>query len=169
MEYIKIGKIVNTHGIKGELKIQSCSDFDAERYQKGKTVYIEKDGQYLPYKVFSYRVHKGFPLVSFADAQNINDVEKYKECSVYMDANDRQPLKNGEYYRDQLIDLKAVDEAGCEIGTVTAVEETYAGQTHLRIERTGENDALVPYIPLFIKQVDLEKKLIVIHREEGLL
>jgi len=86
-----------------------------------------------------------------------------------MDANDRQALTDGEYYRDQLIDLKAVDEAGSEIGTVIAVEETYAGQTHLRIERAGENDALVPYIPLFIKQVDLEKKLIVIHREEGLL
>ena len=50
MEYICIGKIVNTFGIKGELKIQSYSDFDALRYKKGNTVYVRKDGKYLPFR-----------------------------------------------------------------------------------------------------------------------
>jgi 16S rRNA processing protein RimM len=169
MEYIKIGKIVNTHGVKGELKIQSCSDFDAERYQKGNKVYVFYEGQYIPYTAASFRVHKGFSLVSFAEAQNINDVEKYKESSVYMRAEDRKPLKHGEYYRDQLVGLLAVDEEGSQIGTVAAVEETCPGQTHLRIERQDREDALVPYIPVFIKKVDMEEKKIIIHKEEGLL
>ena len=169
MDYIKIGKIINTHGIKGELKIKSYSDFDAERYQKGNTVYINYEGQYLPFCVASYRVHKGFPLVSFADVQNINDVEKYKECMIYMSASDRKPLKNGEYYRDELVGLKVVDEQQNLIGVVTAVEETCPGQSRLRIAREGQNDGLVPYIPVFVKKVDMEQKTITIHKEEGLL
>jgi 16S rRNA processing protein RimM len=169
MEYIKIGKIINTHGIKGELKISSCSDFDAERYQKGNTVYIACNGKYLPFRVQSFRTHQGYSLVSFQNAQNINDVEQYKECMIYMDAADRQPLGNGEYYRDQLLDLKAVDEEGHEIGMIKAVEETCPGQRHLRLQREGKSDALIPYIPFFIKKVDMEQKCIVIHVEEGLL
>lgn len=169
MKYIKIGKIINTHGIKGELKISSCSDFDAERYQKGNTVYIAYSEKYLPFQVQSFRTHQGYSLVSFQNALNINDVEQYKGCMIYMDAADRKPLGNGQYYRDQLLGLKAVDEEGHEIGNVSAVEETCPGQRHLRVQREGKNDALIPYIPFFIKRVDLEQKCIVIHVEEGLL
>ena len=84
MEYICIGKIVNTFGIKGELKIQSYSDFDALRYKKGNTVYVRKDGKYLPFRIASFRSHKGFSLVSFAEHQNINLVEQYKECEIFI-------------------------------------------------------------------------------------
>lgn len=169
MDYIKIGKIINTHGIKGELKIQSYSDFDAQRYQKGNKVYILYEGKYIPFQVATFRVHKGFSLVSFQNAQNINDVEKFKESLIFMSAEDRTPLKKGEYYRDELIGLQVYDEEGSKIGTVSAVEETYPGQRHLRIARTNQGDALVPYIPVFIKKVDMEQKIIVIHVQEGLL
>ncbi len=55
MAYICIGKIINTHGIKGEVKIESYSDFDEERYTKGKQVYIHVDEKYLPLTIGSYR------------------------------------------------------------------------------------------------------------------
>ena len=93
MAYICIGKIINTHGIKGEVKIESYSDFDEERYTKGKQVYICVDEKYLPVTVASYRKHKGFPLVSFVDLQNINFVEQYKGCEIYIDEADRKQLK----------------------------------------------------------------------------
>lgn len=169
MNYIILGKIVNTHGIKGELKVQSYSDFDAIRYKKGNTVYIAFEDTYLPMKVSSFRVHKGFSLVSFEGAQDINAVEKYKDCYLYMNANDRHVLADGEYYRDQLIGLTALDEENQVIGIVTAVEETCPSQTHLRIQRRDAADALVPYIPFFVKRVDLKEKILVIHKEEGLL
>lgn len=169
MDYIRIGKIVNTHGIKGEVKIQSCSDFDAIRYKKGNTVYLFYEGQYLPFLVASFRMHKGFPLVSFQNAQNINDVEKFKECAVFMSNEDRTPLHKGEFYRDELVGLQVNDEAGVKIGIVTAVEETCPGQTHLRIQREEMNDALIPFVPVFIKHVDIAQKVITIHAEEGLL
>lgn len=168
-DYICIGKILTTHGLKGEVKIESYSDFDQERYRKGNTVYIESEGEYIPFQTATFRIHKGYPLVSFADHQDINRIEKYKNCRIYIDRRTRKPLKNGEYYRDEITGLKAYDEADHYIGIVDAVEETAGAQNNLRIAREGRADALIPYIPEFIKKVDLNEGKIIIHTEEGLL
>ena len=169
MNYIRIGTVINTHGLKGELKISSESDFDDIRYKKGNTVYLECDEGMKPFTVQTYRVHKGFPLVSFTDHADINMVEKYKGCGVYIDAKDRQELPEGEYYRDQLEGLCAVDEEGVVLGTVTAVEETMGAQNNLRIRDPEGKEFLVPNVPAFVVRVDLEEKKIVIRRIEGLL
>ena len=169
MDYICIGKIVNTHGIKGELKMQSYSDFDAERYKKGNTVYIQFENNYLPFIVKTFRTHKGHSLVSFDNYSNINDVEKYKNSFIYISKEDRKPLKNGKFYRDQLVDLVAVDSLNNHIGKVISVEETKGAQNNIRIQKDDGTEFLVPYIPEFIKNVDLDKQVIVIAMQEGLL
>lgn len=169
MELVCIGKIVNTHGIKGEVKIESYSDFDALRYRKGNTVYILKDGEYLPLKTASFRVHKGFSLVSFEGLGNINDVECYKQCEVWYEREAREPLKKGEYYRSELISLKVIGTAGEEIGTVTDVEETNGAQNNLRVALKEGGTVLIPYVPQFIADVDTEKGILTVQNTEGLL
>ncbi len=169
MKYICIGKIVNTHGIKGELKIQSYSDFDVERYKKGNTVYINYENQYLPFIVKTFRIHKGHSLVSFEEYSNINDVEKYKEHMIYISEQERKPLKNGQYYRNQIVGLIAKDANGNTLGNVISVEETTGAQNNIRIQTDDKQEFLVPYIPEFIQSVDLEKQTIVILMQEGLL
>ncbi len=169
MEYICIGKIVNTHGIKGELKIQSYSDFDSERYKKGNKVYILFEENYLPFIVKTFRTHKGNSLVSFDGYQNINDVEKYKNSNVYISKEDRKPLKNGQFYRDQLVGLQVIDTNQNNIGKLVSVEETKGAQNNIRIQKEDGVEFLVPYIPEFIKEVDLEKQIIVVAMQEGLL
>ena len=154
MAYICIGKIINTHGIKGEVKIESYSDFDEERYTKGKQVYICVDEKYLPVTVASYRKHKVFPLVSFVDLQNINFVEQYKGCEIYIDEADR---------------LIVVDEEGITLGKIISVEETLGAQNNLRLQLEDAKEVLIPYIPMIVKNVDLEKKVMTIHRMGGLL
>ncbi len=169
MAYIRIGRIINTHGIKGELKIASESDFDEIRYQKGNTVWLHIDGKYEPFEVASFRMHKGFPLVSFKGLADINAVEQYKGMPVYIDEKDRQELPEGEYYRDQLTGLQAVDEEGQAIGEVIAVEETMGAQNNLRIRSSEGTEFLVPNVPAFVRKVDLAAGIIVIRRIEGLL
>ena len=169
MEYIKIGTIINTHGIKGELKIRSCSDFDDERYAKGATVYIYSCEAYLPFTVATYRVHKGFPLVSFEGCGNINDVEKYKTCDVFVKDTDRRPLKDGRHYVSDLIGMTVKSSDGEVIGTVKDIEDTCGAQRNMRVEREGQNDVLIPYVPAFIKYVDEYSHAIVINVIEGLL
>ena len=169
MELIELGKIVNTHGLKGELKIESWSDFDEERYQKGNTIYVIRNEEAMPFTVRSYRPHKGFALVAFEELSDINAAEPYKGCIVGMDAADRPDLPEGEYYFDQLIGLIVIDEAGTEIGEVTAVEETNGAQDNLRVARDGQKDVLIPNVPAFVKNVDMEEGTITVHVIEGLL
>lgn len=169
MEYIAIGKMINTHGIKGEIKIESWSDFDEQRYQKGNTIYMEHEGKKIPFKVNRYRNQKGFPFVTLQGITNINEIEQYKEDTIYVEAESRTPLEKGTYYRTDLVGLKAIDEEGHLLGTILAVDETKGAQNNLRIEKEDGSTFLVPFVPLFIKNVDIEKNVITIHVIEGLL
>ena len=169
MEFIRIGKIINTHGIKGELKIQSYSDFDAQRYKSGNTVYIHYENTYLPFIVKTFRKHKGNSLVSFEEHQNINDVEKYKNSYIFITKKDRTPLAKGKFYRDELIGLTALSLDENPLGKVIAVEETKGAQNNLRIQLDDGKEFLVPYIPEFIKNVDIVQGTITIAMQEGLL
>lgn len=169
MNWIRIGKIINTHGIKGELKIESWSDFDHERYQKGNTVYFQHGQQQLPFTVKSFRKHGAFSLVCFEEIRDINEAEIYKNDEVMIAENERKELTDGNYYRNEIEGLSAFDEEGNLIGIITAVEETRGAQNNLRIQRAGGEDVLVPFVPLFIKSVDLKHKTITIHVIAGLL
>ena len=169
MAYIEIGRAVNTHGLKGELKIESWSDFDEIRYAPGNKIYIERNGETAPFTVRSYRPHKGFALVSFEELPDINAAEVYKGCTVLVDEKDRHELPEGEYYYDELIGLQVEDEDGRHIGEVIAVEETNGAQDNLRVKREGNSDALIPYVPAFIVNVDPEVGVITVHVIEGLL
>ncbi|MBP3891905.1 MAG: ribosome maturation factor RimM [Solobacterium sp.] len=169
MRYVPIGKIVNTHGLKGEVKVESWSDFDDVRYELGNTIYVETKEGMLPLQVASYRIHKNHPLVSFADYQDINAVEPFKFCVLYIKEEDRHTLPEGKFYVDQLIGLKVYEVNGDYIGEVIGVEETNGAQKNLRVQREGQKDALIPNVPAFVKKVDLEKQRIEIEAIEGLL
>ncbi|MCR5230954.1 MAG: ribosome maturation factor RimM [Solobacterium sp.] len=169
MEYIEIGKAVNTHGLKGELKIESWSDFDEIRYEAGNTVYIEYKDELIPMKVKTYRSHKGFALVSFEDYQDINLVEKFKGCILLVNAEDRPDLEEGEYYFDELIGFRAVDEEGNPIGEVIDVEETAGAQNNLRVRRDDGTTVLIPNVPAFVTEINDEEGIITVHVIEGLL
>lgn len=167
-KYIRIGRMINTHGIKGEIKIRSYSDFDEQRYVKGNTVYMKVNEEMMPLTVKSYRVHKGFPLVSFEELKDINAVEKYRECELYITDDMREELDEGYYY-DELEGLDAYDTEGNLLGTTIGIEETNGAQDNLRIETKSGKTFLVPYIEEFIVEVDLDENRIVIAMQEGLL
>lgn len=166
MDYVLIGKIVNTFGIKGELKVDSYTDFVKERFKKETTVYIGE--KHIPLTVKSYRMHKGFLLVGFKDHEDINLVEKYKNQLIYKAKEDIRPLKKGEYYFSDLIGLNVFVE-GEEVGEVLKVEEGVRNN-NLRVRRNDDGkEYLVPFLPVFIENVDLEEKRIDVVKMEGLL
>lgn len=168
MEYIAIGKIATTHGLKGEVKIDSWSDFDEERYLPGNRVFLERDGKKVPLEVATFRMHKNCPLVSFEGHQDINLVEDWRGSVLYVEKNDRIELPEGEDYADDVIGMKAVDEEGKELGTVTGFEMTLA-QPVLRIKKADGSTFLVPDVPFFVRDIKRKERTVIIHREEGLL
>ena len=164
MEFVRIGEIVNTFGIKGELKIRSFSDFEDERYAIGSTVYVGEE--HIPFVVNSYKHHKGFTIVQFKDNEDINLIEKYKTMNIYKDRSDIKPLEKGRYYFSDLVGL-SIKQNDKVIGEcIDVVEGTKYNYIRVKI---SEKVSLVPFIEQFIKKVDLDKRIIEIIDLEGLV
>lgn len=169
MSYIAIGKAINTHGLKGEIKIQSWSDFDDERYRVDNTLWLWHNETYTAVKVATYRRHKNFVLASFAEYQDINLIEKFKGCLICIEEKERKPLPAGTYYRTDMIGLRAEDEDNHVLGTIIDVEETNGAQHNLRLKKEDGKTCLIPNIPQFVKQIDVKAGRIVIAVVKGLL
>ncbi len=75
---VEVGQIVNTHGIKGEIKVKSNSDFTDVRFQPGQVLTVVHNNNDLEYTVKSHRVHKGLHMLTFEGINNINDIEHLK-------------------------------------------------------------------------------------------
>ncbi|HPW53718.1 MAG TPA: ribosome maturation factor RimM [Erysipelotrichaceae bacterium] len=165
MEYVRVGNIVNTFGIKGELKVKSHSDFDDIRFKVSQQLYVKYLEVFEPVVVKSYRTHKGFILISFFDKQDINLVEKYKGCDIFIKKDDVHTLSEGVYYFFELENC-SVYYNNQKIGYVSAVEDGY--QTILRIDMENK-EVLIPFVDRFIKEVNVSDKRIDIDIIEGLL
>lgn len=164
MDFVRIGEIINTFGIKGELKVDSCSDFIKDRYKSESTIYISD--KYLPFTVESYKLHKGFIMLKLKGLDNINDVLKFKGETIYKSIEDIDNLKDGEYYFKDLRNLDVYVEDKL-VGKVMQVEKG-VGYNFLRIKKDKE-EVLVPYLKQFVLNVGLDKKRIDIVKMDGLL
>ena len=156
MKFINIGKIVNTHGIKGELRILSDFKYKDKVFKKDFKFYIGKDKE--EYIVNTYRHHKVFDMVTFDGYNDINEVLKLKGKNVYIN-NDDLDL-DGEIYIDNLIDYKVI-VGDKEIGVVTDVMHMPAND----IIKVG--DILIPYVKEFI--IKIEDNTIYVKDVGGLL
>ena len=119
-----------------------------------------------PFVLKNHKFHKGFLLIQFKDNEDINLVEKYKNMFVYKNKEDIHELDKGQYYFSQLKNLDVYDEDKL-IGNVLRVEEGIRSN-YLRVSANGK-EVLIPFLPVFIKDVDLENKKIFINNVEGLV
>ena len=168
MKKMIIGKIVNTFGIRGELKVVPDTDFIEERFAPGQTLTICMPQGDQIVTIASVKEHKGLLLVLLEGVTKINQVECYKGCELAIDQEALPPLEEGEYYFFQLKGLRAVDPQGHELGTVVRMEAS-AAQNLIRLKKPDGKEALIPYIDVFVKQVDLQAQTITLDLIEGLL
>lgn len=167
MKYLEVGKIVSTHGIRGEVKVSITTSFPEERFEKGNTLYILKDNKYLPIVIDTFRVHKNMGLVSFNKLTNINNVLEYVGCTIYVDKETLEELDEDDFYFDDLIGLNAKTVSGEEIGIVEDILEVPQGA--ILVIKKDKKESLVPFVSEFIEDVDLDNEEIVINPIEGLL
>lgn len=168
MEWLNAGKIVNTHGIRGELKVLRISDFD-NRFKKGNTLYIDEPGQeLLEVTVTAHRVHKGFDLIQLKGFDNINQVEKFKGSLVKIPKTMQEQLPDNEFYYHEIIGCAVLLPDGSEIGKVKEILSPGANDVWVIGQPKGK-DILIPYIKEVVKNVDLSAKRIEIEPMEGLL
>lgn len=166
MDYVIIGKIINYFGLKGEVKVDNCSDFINDRYKVGSIVYIGKD--YKAFTIRSFRIHKGYVMISFDNYPDLTSIENLglKQAYIYKAIKDIKPLKQGEYYFKDLVNLDVyVNDS--KVGYIKEVEPGKA-YNFLRVIKDNK-EYLVPNIKQFVLNIDLSKNRIDIVDMEGLL
>ena len=157
--YLEAGKILNTFGVRGEVKLDPWCD-SAEFLKPLKTLYI--DG--APRAVASSRVHKGMLIVRFADVEDVNGAMLLKNKIVYFARSDVH-LPKGRHFVADLLGAAVVDEQGAEIGRLAEVLDMPAGQVYVV---QGETEHTIPAVPEFILDIDADGKVIRVHLIEGM-
>ncbi|MBR7927108.1 ribosome maturation factor RimM [Aerococcaceae bacterium zg-ZUI334] len=167
----KIGRIVNTFGIRGQVKVIADTDFPEERFKAGSTLYLLKDEQVVEtLTVAAAQLHKGTYLVSFENYTNINQVESFKNLWLAIDASQQQPLEDDEFYHHQIIGLDVVTTDGKMLGKVKEILSLGSNDVWV-VKRSKPNlkDALIPYIDDVVKSVNLADNIATIELMEGLI
>ena len=150
MKYINVGKLVNTHGLKGEVRILSNFRHKQNVFVKGMKLYIGKKKE--EFTINTYRFHKIYDMVTFDGINNINDVEYLKGSQVFINEEDLI-LDNG-IYSGILIGFKVISD-NKEIGIITEIIDTPANE----VIRVGDK-ILIPYVDEFIEKIDSENKIL---------
>ena len=157
--FLEAGKIVNTFGIRGEVKLQPWCD-SAEFLRRFKVLYY--DGK--PHDVASARVHKDMLILRFADCGDVNAAMALKNKLVYF-AREDAALPEGRFFIADLLGADVVDEAGKTVGKLTDVLDMPAGQIYVV---QGEREHTIPAVPEFILDINAEDGVIRVHMIEGM-
>ncbi len=158
-QYIEAGKIVNTHGVRGEVKIQVWLD-SPEFLRRFKTIYIDAK----PVKMLSARVHKGFVIAVLEGVDDINAAMSLKNKTVLIDRADAK-LGKGEYFLCDIIGARVENESGELIGVLEDILETPASSVYIV---RGESEHMIPAVPEFILKTDAEQGVITVRLIEGM-
>lgn len=167
MKYYEVGKIINTHGIKGEVKILATTDFVSQRFVPGKNLYIERQCDLLKVKIKTVRRFKQFYLLSFFEYSDLTAVEKFKNARLLIAETQQAPLEAGNFYYHQIVGLKVVDQKQGVIGQIKEIMSLGANDVWV-VHRTAKSDLLLPAIKNVIRKIDLENQRIEVELPDGL-
>lgn len=162
---IRIAKIINTRGLKGECKLYLHTDEDDLRFSKGARLYLDEK---TPLTVSSYSRYKGFGYVKFEEITTVEQAEALKNHTLYLPVEELPELEDGEYYYHQLAGCRVVNEKGEDTGTVTDILETGANLVLRVKDQAAGREYLLPFVEAFVEEVDPETKTITIREMDGL-
>lgn len=166
-DLILVGIVARTHGNKGQVILNSASDFPEERFRVGATLYARVgDGAIEPLEITAVRFQQGRPILAIAGVSSISDAERLAGAELRIPESEQAPLPAGTYYHHQLIGCEVVHTSGESIGCVTAVQGE--GQATRLVVRGRRAEVLIP-LAQEICSVDVAAKRIVVTPPEGLL
>ena len=166
-EILQVGVITSTHGVRGEVKVFPTTD-DVKRFKKLKEVILDTGKEQKTLEIEGVKCFKQFVILKFKGIDNINDVEKYRQKSLYVTRENAVRLRRNEYFIADLMGLTVRNEEEEEIGILREVLETGANDVYV-IDLKDGRELLLPAIKDCVLHVDIEAGYIKIHILDGLL
>lgn len=164
---LQVGVVSSTHGVRGEVKVFPTTD-DVTRFKQLKKVYLDTGREMLPLEIQNVKFFKQFAILKFKGIDNINDIEKYRGRSLWIDREDAVDLDEDEYFIADMIGMKVYTEDGAFFGTLLDVMETGANDVYI-VDSEAHGEVLLPAIKECILDVDMDEERMTIHLMEGLV
>ena len=162
MDLLEVGKIVNTHGLRGEVKVVTWTD-TPDVFEELEYVYCGSE----KLTVQNVKYQKNNLIVKFAEILSIDDAEKYKNKVLTAERDMLGELPEGAYYIADLIGLNVIDDTGRHIGVISDVFNTGSNDIY-EVKREGQKPLLLPVIDDVVLDISLDKKQVTVHIMEGL-
>ena len=166
MDLLEVGKIVNTHGLRGEVKVVPWTDYP-EVFEDIETVYIKKKSEYERLDIAGIKYQKNNLIIRFAQLKDINEAEKFKNQVLYAEREALGELPEGVYYIADLIGLDVVKEDSEKVGVIADVFNTGSNDIY-EVKREGQKNLLLPVIDDVVLDIDIENKRVTVRMMEGL-
>ncbi len=166
MEFTQVGRIINTHGVNGEVKVYPLTD-DIYRFDELEKVYLGKDK--LKLGIEKVRYHKGLVIIKFKGIDNINEIISFKDDFIYVDEDDRIELSEGQYFIYDVIGCMVYNLKGEKIGIVSDVIQFASNDVYVIKDYNSDKEYLIPAIREFIIHIDIDNKNIIIDPIEGMI
>jgi 16S rRNA processing protein RimM len=167
VDYLKVGQIINTHGVKGEVKIYPLTD-DVKRFDNLKFVYMKSGEEYKKVDVESVKYVKNFPIIKLSNINDMNEAERYKNQYIYVDRENAVKLPEDTYFIVDLIGMDVITVDGENLGKIVSVFSTGSNDVY-EVKQESGKVVLIPAIKDVVKEVDVENKKMIIKLLEGLI
>jgi len=163
LEFITVGKLGKTRGVKGEIYVTPLTDFP-ERFVDQKEIFIDHRGQWVKYKLESARLVSGRPVLKIEGLNSCEDAARFTNRRLAVTRNQLVELPEGSFYIFDLIGCYVYDsENGNPIGKIIEVQQLPANDVYV-IKKEDGGEVLLPAIKHLVMKVDIENKKIVIDK-----
>lgn len=166
LEYISIGQIVNTYGVKGELKVYPLTD-NIRRFDKLKIVYIEENHELNKYEIQHIKYLNNMVIVKLNNVEDIESAEKFRNKYIKVHRNDAVKLPENSFFVCDIIGADVFNLDGELLGKVYDVIET--GSNDVFVVKIEDKEILIPALKDIFKEIDIIKGRIVVQLPEGLI
>lgn len=166
-DYLQIGKIVNTHGVMGEVKIIPLTD-DPTRFKKLKWVYIDKNNSLEKFNIKGVKFLKNFVIIKFEGIDDADTAAKLKELFMLVDREHAVSLPEDSFFICDIIGSKVFDESDTLLGELINVLQTGSNDVYVVKDATNR-EILIPALKSVVKSVSVKDGRIIVALPEGLL
>lgn len=166
-QYLRVGVISSTHGVRGEVKVYPTTD-DIKRFDYLKETILDTGKEYITLHVTGVKYFKNMVILRFEEFDNVDQVVPYKGMDLLVTRENAIPLEEGQQFIADLIGCDVITDQGENLGKLTDVLKTGANDVYV-VKMESGREVLLPVIEQCVLEKDIENKIVKVHVMKGLL